>query len=339
MKNKNLILTILIIAAIAAIVSISGCTAPAQETKNTISGKDLFDPLKFSMATYVQASNFDNNTTQFIILTYPREADGNRLSSIMISGKDSMRGDVWINKSGDHTNKVVVTDISSQSINSQTLHLPYNLTEIDQAWNTIETQYTLVGNDTVMVPAGIFDNCSVYATKKTLLSGDTPVNVTIYYYLHPSVPVPVSYVVVYPSSESIVYGLQSVYGPNDVDSTPERVVQSYMDLLNESQYTQAAQLLVKADKDGSIHHLGRQDVLTLNNNMAQTYGEKGGKMIVQYVSVDSVQKIKDIDGHTAASAHWTSVQYMPSSGIALLIDKTSTVVDVNGHWKIVADDL
>jgi hypothetical protein len=338
MKNKSIIFTILIIAAIAAIVSISGCTAPSQETKNTILGKDIFDPAKFSMATYIQASNVDNNTTQFIFLAYPREADGNRITSISISGKDSMRGDVWINKSGEITNKVVVTDVSSQSINSQTLNLPYNLTEIDQAWNTLETKYTLVGNDTVMVPAGMFDNCTIYATKKTLMSGDTPVNVTIYYYLYPSVPVPVSYVIVYPS-ETIVYGLESVYGPNDVDSSPERVVQSYMDLLNESQYTQAAQLLVKVDKDGSVQHLSRQDVLKLNSNMAQTYGEKGGMMIVQYVSVDTVQKISDIDGHTAASAHWTSVQYIPSRGIALLIDKTSTVVDVNGHWKIVADDL
>ena len=338
MKNTNMILLILIIAAIAAMVSISGCTAPAKETKTTISGKDLFDPVTFSMATYLQADNIDNNTTQFIVLAYPKEANGNRLSSIVLNSQGSMRGDIWINKSGDHTNKVIVTDVTPQSINSQTLNLPYNLTVIDQAWNTIETDYFLVGYDNVTVPAGQFDNCTVYGTKKTLMSGDTPVNVTVFYYLHPSVPVPVSYVIEYPS-ESIVYGLESVYGPNDVDSTPERVIQSYMDLLNESQYTQAAQLLVKIDTDGSIHHLSRQDVLRLNDNMAQTYGEKGGKMIVQYVSVDTVQAADDVDGHKAASAHWTSVQYLPSSGMALLIDKTSKVVDVNGHWKIVADDL
>lgn len=338
MKNNNIILLILIIAAIAAMVSISGCTAPVQETKTTISGIDLFNPVKFSMATYIQADTIDNNTSQFMVLVYPKETNGNRLSSIVISGQESMRGDVWINKSGDHTNKVVVTDVTPQSINSQTLNLPYNLTVIDQAWNTIETQYTLVGHDNVTVPAGSFDNCAVYGTKKTLMSGDTPVNVTVFYYLHPSVPVPVSYVVQYPD-ESIVYGLQSVYLPNDADSTPERAIQSYMDLLNESQYTQAAELLVKVDKDGSIHHLSRQDVLKLNDNMAQTYGEKGGKTIVQYVSVDTVQKADDVDGHMATSAHWTSVQYMPSSGMALLIDKTSKVVDVNGHWKIVADDL
>lgn len=338
MKNNNIILLILIVAAMAAMVSISGCTAPVQETKTTISGIDLFNPVKFSMATYIQADTIDNNTSQFMVLVYPKETNGNRLSSIVISGQESMRGDVWINKSGDHTNKVVVTDVTPQSINSQTLNLPYNLTVIDQAWNTIETQYTLVGHDNVTVPAGSFDNCAVYGTKKTLMSGDTPVNVTVFYYLHPSVPVPVSYVVQYPD-ESIVYGLQSVYLPNDADSTPERAIQSYMDLLNESQYTQAAELLVKVDKDGSIHHLSRQDVLKLNDNMAQTYGEKGGKTIVQYVSVDTVQKADDVDGHMATSAHWTSVQYMPSSGMALLIDKTSKVVDVNGHWKIVADDL
>ncbi len=338
MKNNNIILLILIIAAIAAMVSISGCTAPAQETKTTISGLDLFNPVKFSMATYLQADNIDNNTTQFIVLAYPKEANGNRLSSIVLSGEGSMRGDVWINKSGDHTNKIVVTDVTRQSIKSQTLNLSYNLTVIDQAWNTIETNYALVGHDNVTVPAGYFDNCTVYGTKKTLMSGDTPINVTVLYYLHPSVPVPVSYVVEYPD-EYIAYGLESVYSPNDVDSTPERVIQSYMDLLNESQYTQAAQLLVKVDKDGSIQHLSRQDVLKLNDNMAQTYGEKGGKTIVQYVSVDTVQKADDVDGHMATSAHWTSVQYMPSSGMAMLIDKTSKVVDVNGHWKIVADDL
>ncbi|HEY3422400.1 MAG TPA: hypothetical protein VGK13_04515 [Methanocellaceae archaeon] len=338
MKNDHIILTILIIAAIAAVVSISGCTAPAQETKNTISGKDIFDPAKFSMATYLEASNIDNNTTQFIVLAYPKEAGGNRLSSIVLSGEGSMRGDIWINKSGDHTNKIIVTDITQQAIHSQTLTLPYNLTMIDQAWNTIETEYVQVGFDNVQVPAGQFDNCTVYGTKKTIMSGGTPIDITVFYYLHPSVPVPVSYVVTYPSG-SVIYGLESVYGPNDVDSTPERVIQSYLDLLNESQYTQAAQLLVKVDGDGNIHHLSRQDVLKLNDNMVQTYGEKGGKMIVQYVSVDTVQKTDDVDGHTAASAHWTSVQYLPSSGMALLIDKTSTVVDVDGHWKIVADDL
>ncbi len=338
MKNNNIILMILIIAAIAAMIFISGCTAPAQETKTTILGKDLFDPVKFSMATYLQASNIDNNTSQLLVLAYPKEANGNRLSSIVISGQGSMRGDVWISKSGDHTNKVIITDVTPQAINSQTLNLSYNLTVIDQAWNTIETAYVLVGHDNVTVPAGKFDNCTVYGTKKTLMSGDTPVNVTVFYYLSPSVPVPVSYAINYPS-EIIVYGLESVYGPNDVDSTPERVIQSYMDLLNESQYTQAAQLLVKVDNDGNIHHLSRQDVLRLNDNMAQTYGDKGGKMIVQYVSVDSVQRADDVDGNVAASAHWKSIQYQPSNGMALLIDKTSKVVDVNGHWKIVADDL
>jgi len=73
--------------------------------------------------------------------------------------------------------------------------------------------------------------------------------------------------------------------------------------------------------------------------MAQTYGEKGGNMIVQYVLVDTVQATDNVDGNMAATAHWTSIQYIPSSGMVLLIDKTSKVVDVNGHWKIVADDL
>ena len=290
------------------------------------------------MATYLQVNSADNNSSQFIVLSYPKETGGNRLSSIVVSGQESMRGDIWINKSGDRTNKIVVTDITPQSINSQTLNLPYNLTVIDQAWNTLETEYKLVGYDNVTVPLGQFDNCTVYGAKKTIMSGDTPINITVFYYLHPSVPVPVSYVVEYDSG-SIIYGLESVYGPNDVDSTPERVIQSYMDLLNASDYTQAAQLLVKVDKDGSIQHLSRQDVLNLNSNMAQTYGEKGGKMIVQYVSVDTVQRANDVDGHMAVSAHWTSIQYLPSSGMALLIDKTSKVVDVNGHWKIVADDL
>jgi hypothetical protein len=335
MKN-NLILTILIIAAVAAMVS--GCTTPAQETKTTITGKNIFDPATFSMATYLQVNSADNNSSQFIVLAYPKETGGNRLSSIVVSGHESMRGDIWINKSGDHTNKIVVTDITQQSINSQTLNLPYNLTVIDQAWNTLETEYKLVGYDNVTVPLGQFNNCTVYGAKKTIMSGDTPINITVYYYLHPSMPVPVSYVVQYDSG-SIIYGLESVYGPNDVDSTPERVIQSYMDLLNASDYTQAAQLLVKVDKDGSIQHLSRQDVLDLNSNMAQTYGEKGGKMIVQYVSVDTVQRADDVDGHMAVSAHWTSIQYLPSSGMALLIDKNSKVVDVNGHWKIVADDL
>lgn len=338
MKNQQIILTILAIATIAAAVSLSGCTTPAQQTSDKVFGKDLFNPVNFSMATYVEASDIDNSTQQFIVLSYPKEADGNRLSSVEVSGQSSQRMDVWVNKALDRTNKVIMTEISPDVLSSQDISLPYNMTVIDQAWNTMESVYTLVGYDNVTVPAGQYDKCAVYGGKKTLMVNDTPVSISIFYYLHPSSPVPVSYVVQY-SNSTIIYGLQSVYGPGDVDSTPERVIQSYMDLLNASDFTQAAQLLVKVDGDGSVNRLSRQDVLKLNSNMEQTYGKNGGSMIVQYVSVDSVQQADDLDGHLAASAHWTSVQYMPSRQMAILIDKTSRVVDVNGHWKIVADDL
>lgn len=336
MRTKRVILTISVIAAIAAMVALSGCTTP-EKMKETLSGKDIFDPAKFSMATYLSASSADNTTSQFMVIASPKEDGGDRLTSIEVTNIGSQRADIWLNKAKDRTNRIRITSITPQSLESEDIDVPINLTVIDQTWNTLESKYVLLGYQNVTVPAGEFNDCAVYGSNKLLDVNGSRLNLTVVYYMHPSSSVPVFYMAKLPY-DTILYGLQSVYGPGDEDSAPERTIESYMDLLDAGQFTEASQLLAKLDKDGDVHRLSRQDVLLLNDNMAQTYGENG-PLRVQYVLVDTVQPVGKAGGYTAAKAHWTSVQYMPSIQRTLLIEKNFTLVDMNGHWKIIADDL
>lgn len=332
---KRTILSLILLAAIIIAASVMGCTAPEQKTKDTLYGKEIFDPAKFSMAQYAIGESASTGAIALMtVLSSPHEAGGDRLSSIEISGNKSTRLDVWLDKKHDRINDIQVTAITGRSMQKAHPTLTYNMTVLDRSWNSLESQYVFNGYDNVTTPAGTFENCSVYYGIKSIDSGGQVTNLSVYYYMHQSSPVPVMYVIESPN-DSIIYLLTGVYGPNDIDSSPERTAQSYFDRLGTGDYLQASRLLVTYDSSG-IHGLDRQSVLQLSDNMGQTYGKTGNKTTIQYVYVDSVTKpIEQTPGYDTVLAHWTSVQYDTNEGLVYSIDGNFKMINDKGKWRIV----
>jgi len=69
---------VLTLIALTAILSAAGCTAPTAKDNTTLAGKDVFDPSKFSMATYVMATSDNQSTGLFTVLAIPEREGGDR---------------------------------------------------------------------------------------------------------------------------------------------------------------------------------------------------------------------------------------------------------------------
>lgn len=329
--TKKGIIYVLILIALTAIVSTAGCTAPATD-HSTLAGKDVFNPSKFSMATYTIAAAGNQSPGLLIVLAYPGEKGGDRLSSVVASGNVSSRLDVWLGRGHDKINNATMTIIDDGGM--QTVKMPeaLNMTTMDQAWNTPGSTYAYYGTDSIDVPAGSYENCSIYYGTKHIEYAGTSHDLEVMYYMHPSSPVPILYMVK-TADGTIAYALRSVYGPDDVDGTPERTAQSYFDRVSTGDYTSAARLLVKAD-GSSLKPMDRASIAGMEENMSRTYGTAGEKMTVQYVLIDTIQSIGAIGGHNAVTVHWSSIHYSRSPGEVYYIDGTFNMVD-DGGWKII----
>jgi hypothetical protein len=325
---------ILILAALAVIVITAGCTAPAQN-KDILSGKDIFNPSKFSMATYMMGTTASTDLIgELVVVSYPGEKAGDRLASILITPSTSTRMDVWLNKTREGINKEIVTAIDNASVQVASPTAGFNMTTIDQTWNTPGSTYHLYGNESVTVPAGAYENCSVYYGVKSVVLDNETLNMSVLYYMHPSSPVPVLYVVNFEGG-SLVYALGSVYMPGDIDSSPERAVQSYFDRLESGDYLKASRLILTSS-GSTFKPMTKDGIDRMSSNMEQTFGKDGGLTSIQYVIVDSVQSIGDLNGYEAVTARWHSVQYTPSTGQIYSINDTFNMVNDNGGWKIIA---
>lgn len=323
---------VLVLIVLAAIVSMAGCTAPATDHKTTLSGKDVFDPTKFSMATYAIVTSGNQSTGLLTLLAYPGEKDGDRLVSVAVAGNVSSRMDTWLNRSHEGVNNATMTLIDDGGMQTVAMPKAFNMTTMDQTWNTPGSEYAYYGSDSATVPAGEYNNCSVYYGTKNIQYMGSTLNLEIIYYMHPSSPVPVFYLVKSPDGV-VAYALRSVYGPDDVDSTPERTVQSYFDRISSGEYTRAARLLVTAD-GSMLKPLDRTTIVGMEENMSRTYGTAGETMAVQYVITDTPRSTGTIGGHNAVAVHWGSIHYTRSPGEVYYIDGTFNMVD-DGGWKII----
>ncbi len=333
MIKKSNVVIILLFVAVVAITLTAGCTAPTQN-KDTLYGKDIFNPSRFSMATYVAGiAGEQSSSMDFIVLSSLDENDGDRLTSVAVSGDNSSRMDVWLNRSREGINNDLITVIDNNSIQSASPSASFNVTTMDQTWNTPGSIYKLTGQDSVTVPAGTFDNCSIYSAEKSIVYQDQSVDLVVSYYMHPSSPVPVLYTVQI-NGQTLVYGLKSFYLPGDFTSTPERTIQSYFDRLSSGDYYSASRLLVTVN-GSQIKSLSSAAVDSMASNMTGTYGKNGDKMAVQYVITDSVQPAGQIAGHDAVVATWNSIHYDRAPGQVYALDGTFNMVNDSGDWKII----
>jgi hypothetical protein len=317
------------ILMIAVVLSMAGCTTPAQTNKDTLYGKDIFDPSKFSMATYTIGTEASENIGQLTVLSYTGEADGDRLASIRSNEAVSSRMDTWLNRSREGINKAIVTSVDSSGIQVAAPSDAFKVTMMDGAWNSPGSVYKSYDTQTVTVAAGTFENCSIYYGTKDIMFENGTVNLTVVYYMHPSSPVPVLYIIKLPSGY-VSYALKSVYLPGDVDSTPERTAQSYFDRIGSGEYNKAARLLIKADGKP----MDKASVDEMQKNMERTYGKAGEKMAIQYVTSDTATPIGTKNGNEAAAVQWHSIQYDLSSGEVYAINGTFEMVN-DGGWKII----
>lgn len=328
-KDITFVLTLI---AVAAILSMAGCTAPATRDKTTLSGKDIFDPSKFSMATYLMATSDNQSTGLFTVLAYPGEEDGDRLSSVLVSGNTSSRMDVWLNRSNEGINNATMTLVDGSGMQTVAMPKALNMTTMDDTWNSPGSTYAYYGTDSVTVPAGTYENCTIYYGTKHIQYMELSLDVEVMYYMHESSPVPVFYMVK-TEDGSVVYALRSVYGPGDIDSTPERAVQSYFDRIGSGEYTRAARLLVKADGT-SLKPMDSASIAGMAKNMSATYGTAGEKMAVQYVLIDNMISAGTIGGHDAITVHWSSIHYSRTPGEVYYIEGMFNMADDSG-WKII----
>lgn len=196
--------------------------------------------------------------------------------------------------------KDLITVITNSSIRTAEPPASFNVTTMDQAWNSPGTRYQFYGYDSVTVSAGTYENCSVYYAIRSVVTDNETLNMSVAYYMHLSSPVPVLYVVRMDNA-AIVYELDSVYGPGDMASTPERTVQSYFDRLGDGNYQKASNLML--EPSGPV-------LRPMNKT--------------------------EIAGMEAAVANWHSVQFAPLSGQVYYINGTFDMVNDSGNWKIVA---
>jgi hypothetical protein len=329
---KKAITYLIILIALTATLSIAGCAAPNSKDNTTLVGKDVFDPSKFSMATYLMATSDNQSTGLFTVLAYPGEEDGDRLSSVIVSGNVSSRMDVWLNRSHEGVNNATMTLVDSGDMQTVAMPKALDMTTMDDTWNSPGSTYTYYGTDSVTVPAGTYENCTIYYGTKHIQYMGASLDVEVMYYMHESSPVPIFYMVK-TQDGSVAYALRSVYGPGDIDSTPERTVQSYFDRIGSGEYTRAARLLVKAE-GSNLKPLDSASIAGMGKNMSLTYGTAGEKMAVQYVLIDSMRSAGIIGDRDAIIVHWSSIHYSRSPGEVYYIEGTFNMAD-DGGWKII----
>jgi hypothetical protein len=332
MRNNGALL--LIIAMMIPALMVSGC-ATEEKLPETLYGRDVFEPLDFSMARYDLTINDSGDVSHrpFIVTSAIEDEDGDRLTSVEIMGESSTKADVWIGRQREKTLKVIMTDIRRTLMRTGEVSLSFNVTTMDRAWNTLSDEYKLVGTMDVKTPAGDFKGCSVYGASKTMTYGGEQSQVNVFYVMHPSVPVPVKYEV-NGASSSETYELQSYYGRKDKDSSPERAIQSYFEYLDAGEFDRAADMLVKKD-GGQYKPLDVESRGQMRENMGNSYGKNGEKVSMQYVLVEKVSPELST-GADIIEAHWVSVQYSSEPIKVYNIDGNFNMIRIKGKWYLIA---
>lgn len=330
-------LAMTVVAIIAMAAALSGCTGTKGD-QTSISGKDLFDPAKFSMARYNVTAESGGivSHSDMIITTAMQDISGDRLTTVEFTENFSLRTDVWINRDRTLSTSVRITDINTSNLQISGGEPTFNMTVADRSWNTLETEYGFVGLRDILTGAGSFTNCTVYENTKKLYYGQSVREIKVDYYIHPSSPVPVKYIVSSPDA-SYTYELQSVYRQGDHDSTPERVIQSYFESLDSRDFDTASKYLVKYD-DSSERFLpiNKETYSSFYTNMNETYGDGGDNMKVLYVYTREARPGMPVNGQDVVSVKWASVHYQNKELYAYYLDGHFNVTKTGSNWRIIA---
>jgi hypothetical protein len=324
----------LVIAAVA--VAIAGCSGGSKDS-STLSGADIFDPHKFSMATYdVTLTQGDNISHQgFIVATNTSGKEGDVLTSISFHDNVSARADTLISRDRTKTLNVLISDINESSLQFSGGSPMFNMTLLDQAWNSLDEDYQLWGTANVTVPAGTFADCNIYGgSKSVVINGETSA-VQVFYYMHPSSAVPVMYEV-NSTAGLYVYRLTHMYEPGDKAGTPERVVYSFFDDLDNGRLDEAFKCLTTYDQNSGRFKAPDDDTYRqFLDNMNRTYRTGDESYRVQFVNVSSVEPVTSLIGDNISLARWDSIHYQVGTLSVYRLSGSFYVTEIEGQWRII----
>jgi hypothetical protein len=334
MSRNLLMAAALVIAAVA--VAIAGCSGGSKDS-SMLSGADIFDPHRFSMATYeVTLTRGDNVSHEgFIVTTNTSGKEGDVLTSISFHDNVSARADTLISRDGAKTLNVLISDINESSLQFSGGSPMFNMTLLDQAWNSLDEVYPRAGSANVTVPAGTFAGCTVYTINKTVVFGGESSAVQVSYYLHPSSPVPVMYEVQGPAG-TYVYRLKQVYEPGDTAGTPERVVYAFFDDLDNGRLDEAFKCLTTYDQSSGSFRAPDDDTYRLFlANMNETYRTGDQSFRVQFVNVGAVQTVTSLLGDNIRLVLWDSIHYQVGTLSVYRLSGSFYVTNIDGQWQII----
>jgi hypothetical protein len=334
MSRSTLLAAALVITAVA--VAIAGCSGGSKDS-SMLSGADIFDPHRFSMATYdVTLTRGDNVSHQgFIVMANTSGKEGDVLTSISFHDNVSARADTLISRNGKKTLNVLISDINESSLQFSGGSPLFNMTLLDQAWNSLDENYKLWGTANVTVPAGTFADCSVYGGSKSVVFGGESSQVQVFYYMHPSSAVPVMYEV-NGTAGLYVYRLKHVYELGDIAGTPERVVQSFFDDLDNGRLDEAFKCLTTYDQNSGRYKA--PDDSTYREflaNMNRTYRTGDESYRVQFVNVSPSQPVTSQLGDNIRLVPWDSIHYQVGTLSVYRLSGSFYVAEIGGQWRII----
>jgi len=335
MSRKTWLMAALMAIAMIA-VTIAGCSGTTEQG-STLSGRDIFDPQRFSMAVYNVTMDDGSSVSwhDFQVITHPGEPEGDRLTSVSFQKNVSTRADTMISADRRKTVSVLITSINQTNVQINGGQLSFHMTVLDDAWNSLDDTYQPAGTANVSTPAGMYDSCHVYGGNKTLYFGNASSDIRVLYYMHPSSPVPVLYTLEGPTG-LYTYTLQSVYLPGDNDSTPGRVIQAFFDDLDNGRPESAFNYLVTYDAvNGGFVAPDEATNRQYLENMNRTYGLGDESFRVQYVDAGAPEPGVTQAGYHTPVVPWASVHYQVGNMYAYRLDGSFYMVDLNGHWKII----
>lgn len=334
--SRNTFLMAALVALVMIAVAIAGCSGTTQQG-STLSGRDIFNPQRFSMAVYNVTLDDGGSVSwhDFQVITHPGEPEGDRLTSVSFQKNGSMRADTMISADSRKTESVLITSINGTNVQINGGQLSFNMTVLDDAWNSLDDVYQMAGTGNITTPAGRFDGCDIYGGNKTLYFGNATSDIRVLYYMHPSSPVPVMYTIEGPTG-LCTYTLQAVYLPGDNDSTPLRAIQTFFDDLDNGRIESAFSYLVAYDAvNGRFVSPDEVTYRQYLENMNRTYrlGDEGFR--VQYVYAGAPEPGVTQAGYSTPVVPWGSVHYQVGNMYAYRLDGSFYMVDLDGHWRII----
>ncbi len=132
------------------------------------------------------------------------------------------------------------------------------------------------------------------------------------------------------------YRLKHVYAPGDVASTPERVVQSFFDDLDNGRLADAFDCLVTYDQNSSSFKV--PDAATNRlflENMDRTYRTGDESYRIQFVDVQAVVPVTSLQSDNMCLVQWESIHYQVGTLSVYRLSGSFYVTEIGGQWRII----